>query len=155
MQVGERYSPRRLALEEMVKVLVTEHTAMRDGLKRAKEAAAKGDFESVRTVIQGLDPLFRQHIADEESQILGLLVRELGVKGAEREIAMFRQHRPIYNLMLRISELAAATSGELEEREAELEALFSEHAMAEESEVFPRAVSLVRRVGRPSSPRPR
>ena len=142
--MGERFPPRRLGLEEMVKVLVAEHAAMRDGLKRAKEAASKGDFEAVRRIIQGLDPLFRQHIADEESEILGLLVRELGVKGAEREIAVFRQHRPIYNLMLRIRELAAAAPGELEEREAELEALFSEHARAEESEVFPRAVSLVR-----------
>lgn len=140
--MGQRYPPRKLGLEEMVRVLVEEHAKMRDGLSRAKEAAGRGDFEAVGRILKELDPIFRQHIADEEFEVLGLLIRSLGVKGAEKEILVFRQHRPIYSLMLKVGELAAASSSELEEREAELEALFSAHAKAEESEVFPKAVSL-------------
>ena len=140
--MGVRYLPRKLPLEDLVKLLVREHKEIRDGLLRGREAAARGDFASVKSILGELDSLFRQHIVDEESQILGLLVRKLGVKGAEREIAVFRQHRPIYGLLQRVSELASESAVELEGKEDELEALFNRHALAEESEVFPKAVSL-------------
>lgn len=143
----ERYLPRKLGLEEMVSVLVSEHGRMKEGLEEARDASAKKDFDSVGRILRELDPLFRQHIADEESTVLGLLVRRLGVKGAEKEILVFRQHRPIYNLMLRVAELAKASSEELEAIGGELEDLFREHAKAEESGVFPRAVSLGRQAG--------
>ena len=140
--MGERYQPRKLGLEETIRLLVREHAAMTEGLRRAHEAAHNGDFASAGRMLRELDPLFRQHIVDEESQILGLLVRTVGVEGAEKEISVFRQHGPIYSLMLKVSELAAASAVELESKESELEALFSEHALAEESWVFPRAASL-------------
>lgn len=126
----------------MVRVLVMEHAEMKDGLRRASESAARKDFLSVGRTLKDLDPLFRQHIADEEFEVLGLLIRTLGVKGAEKEILVFRQHRPIYSLMLKVGELAALSSEELEARGAELERLFAEHAKAEEGEVFPKAMSL-------------
>lgn len=140
--MGERYSPRKLGLEELVRVLVQEHAVMREGLEQARDAARRKDFGAVARTLKEIDPVFRQHIVDEEFEILGLLIRSLGVKGAEKEILVFRQHRPIYALMTKIRELAAAPSGELEARETELEALFSEHARVEESEVFPKATSL-------------
>ena len=142
-----RYAPRRLSLEELVRVLVTEHATMKQGLADAEVAAAARDYETVGRILRELDPVFRQHIADEESSILGLLVRKLGAEGARKEISVFRQHRPIYALMLKVGELAGATSAELEGKEAELEELFSEHTRLEEAEVFPRSASLVRQRG--------
>lgn len=115
---------------------------MREGLRRAKEAAGRQDFESVSRALKELDPVFRQHIADEESQILGLLIERLGVKGATEEIRVFQQHRPIYQLMKAVTELATMPADELEANQTRLEALFDKHTAAEEARVFPRALSL-------------
>lgn len=139
MSEAVRYRPRLLTLDALIDVLVKEHSMMREGLRRARVNAARKDFEGVRAELREVDPIFRQHIADEESQILGMLIRRLGVQGAADEIKVFQQHRPIYQLMKRLSELAALSSGELEGKQDELEELFELHTEAEETRVFPRA----------------
>jgi len=137
-----RYSPRKIDLETLIKVLVEEHVAMKEGLRLAKQAADRKDFEAVSRALKEVDPVFRQHIADEESQVLRLLIAHLGVKGAADEIKVFQQHRPIYQLMEKVKELAAAPPAELEADQARLDALFDDHTLAEEQRVFPRALAL-------------
>ena len=146
-----RFPPRRIDLEALVGLLVKEHAVMRDGLQRAKEAAARRDFTELSKELKRLDPVFRQHIADEESQVLRLLIDHLGVEGASDEIRVFQQHRPIYQLMKRVTELAAKPAAELEEDQAKLDALFEGHTLAEEQRVFPRAM-LVKEQGHPHGP---
>lgn len=144
MPGGGRYLPRRLGLDALVETLVEEHALMRSGIQRARGAAARKDFDGVRAELQSVDPIFRQHIADEESQILSLLIRETGIDGAAEEIKVFQQHRPIYNLMKKVGELASKSSAELEASQEELDQLFRLHAKTEEERVFPRARSLRR-----------
>ena len=115
---------------------------MKEGLFKAREAAEKRDFEALARTLRELDPLFRQHIVDEESIILRLLIGRLGVKGAEEEIRVFQQHRPIYHLMQKISEFASLSAAELQTSQEELGNLFERHAFAEEKMVFPKAESL-------------
>ncbi len=140
--MGQRYPPRRMELEALVETLVGEHVAMKEGLRRAREAARRRDFDGVSRALRAVDPLFRQHIADEESQILGLLIAKLGVKGAEAEILVFRQHRPIHGLMEKVKELASKSASELEGSQGELDKLFEAHTPAEEATVFPRVLSV-------------
>jgi hemerythrin-like domain-containing protein len=142
MTERRRFAPRKMELSELVRTLVGEHALMREGIVKAKASAAARDYEAVRRALEEIDPVFKQHIADEEAQILGLLVAKLGVKRAQSDIAVFRQHRPIYNLMERISELAEQSSTELEMRQSELDELFEEHARLEETQVFPKATTL-------------
>ena len=97
---------------------------MGEGLARARDAASRNDYEAVRTELKKLDPVFRQHIADEESQILGLLVEKLGARGAAEEVKVFQQHRPIYQLMKKVDGLASMSASELEAKQAELKDLF-------------------------------
>ncbi|MDG6901831.1 MAG: hypothetical protein JRM80_07710 [Nitrososphaerota archaeon] len=123
-------------------MLVEEHVIMKDGLRRVKEATERRDFRSASLVLKELDMIFRQHIADEEFQILGLLIERLGVEGAAEEIKIFQQHRPIYQLMKRVTELAATPAIELEAVQAELTTLLDRHTAAEERQVFPKATSL-------------
>ena len=139
---GARYRPRKMNIEALVATLVSEHVLMEEGLVRAREAASRNDYEGVRTELKRLDPVFRQHIADEESQILALLIEKLGAKGAAEEIKVFQQHRPIYQLMRKVDELASMSASELEANQAELKDLFDRHTSAEEGRVFPRARSL-------------
>jgi len=113
---------------------------MSEGLQRMKEAAHSRDFDGVSRILKQVDPVFRQHIADEEGQILRLLIQELGRKNAEEEINVFQQHRPIYRMMQTVSELASKEPMELETEQTKLNALFEEHTRAEEKRVFPRAL---------------
>jgi iron-sulfur cluster repair protein YtfE (RIC family) len=140
--MGTRYPPRKLELGALVKALVEEHGVMKAGLQRAELAARAGDFEGVSKALKEIDPVFRQHIADEEATVLGLLIRTLGVKGAQSEILVFRQHRPIYQLMEKVAELAERSPGELSASQSELKALFEEHTSSEEKLVFPKALRL-------------
>ncbi len=136
------FLPRRMGLESLIRTLVEEHATMKEGISKAREAAEKRDFGALPRILRGLDPLFRQHIVDEESTILRLLIGELGVKGAEEEIKVFQQHRPIYQLMQKISEFASMSAAELQAGQEELRDLFEKHAFAEERIVFPKAESL-------------
>jgi hypothetical protein len=142
MGMGVRFSPRRMELDDLVKVLVEEHVIMRDGLRRAEEARQRRDFATVGRILREIEPVFRQHVADEEAQVLGLLIREVGVEGAKEEIRVLQQHRPIFQLMKKVGELAAMSSSELEENQNQLDVLFSEHTKAEEERVFPRTLKL-------------
>lgn len=138
---GARYSPRNLKLEALIAVLVSEHTVMREGPLKAKEAAGKRDFDAVHSAPREVGPVFRQHIADEESHVLGLLIERMGVKGAVEEIKVFQQHRPIYQLMKEVMGLAAMPAAELAANQTKLSAMFDEHTAAEEGRVFPRVMS--------------
>jgi hemerythrin-like domain-containing protein len=136
------YPPRKLNLEALIAVLVEEHALMKDGLLRARESATQNDYEAVLMELVRLDPVFRQHIADEESTVLRILIGQLGVKGAAAEIRVFQQHRPIYQLMKKVTELASMSAAELEANQTELNDLFDLHTAVEEKEVFPRAKSV-------------
>jgi hemerythrin-like domain-containing protein len=137
------FLPRRIRLQSLIRTLVEEHATMKSGISKAKEATERRDFEALSRILKGLDPLFRQHIVDEESTILRLLIGKLGVKGAEEEIRVFQQHRPIYQLMQKISEFASLSAANLQESQEELKELFERHAVAEERLVFPKAESLL------------
>jgi len=115
---------------------------MKEGLLRIGEAADREDFTELSRTLKQLDAIFRQHIVDEEAQILRLLVGELGRKGAAEEIRVFQQHRPIYRLMQKISKFASMPAAELHQSQEELKDLFEAHAFAEERRVFPRAEQL-------------
>lgn len=144
MSEGGQSLPRKLPLGALIGRLVEEHLSMKAGIQRVRDAASRKDFEGVRAELQRIDPVFRRHIADEESQILGFIIGRTGVKGAAEEIKVFQQHRPIYTLMKRIGELSSRSPAELEASQGELEELFELHTKAEEEKVFPRASSLER-----------
>jgi len=122
---------------------------MEAGLVKIGDAAARSDYAEVSGVLKEIDPLFRQHIADEESQILRLLIGELGVKGAEEEIRVFQQHTPIHTLMQLVGELASKSAAELRNEQSKLRELFAKHAAVEESRVFPKALGICRGSARP------
>jgi hypothetical protein len=130
-----------MEFDELISVLVAEHAKMKSDLAEVEAAVVKKEFNSASRVLKGLDGLFRQHIADEEAQVLKLLIDAYGVKGAEDAIVVFRQHRPIYDLMEKVKKLVALSAEELASSGDELRMLFDEHTLAEETRVFPKALS--------------
>jgi hypothetical protein len=138
---GRSFGPRKMELEELISVLVGEHARMKSDLADVGRAVSRRDFSSASRTLRGLDHLFKQHIADEEAQVLRILIDAYGVKGAEDAVAVFRQHRPIYDLMEQVKKLAALSPEELASTEDGLKRLLDEHTLAEETSVFPRALS--------------
>ena len=136
---------RRMNLGDLVALLVSEHAQMKKGLDQVRKAVETGDYAAASTSLAALERVFQQHIADEEGQILRILLDAYGVKGAEDAIKVFQQHRPIYSLMERIKQLASLPPPKLAAAQDELQALFDQHTAAEEDGVFPRAVSAPRR----------
>lgn len=133
-----------MEFEELITILIAEHVEMKNGLSDLRIALSKDDFSSVTRILNELDRIFKQHITDEEAQVLRILIDAHGVKGADDAIKVFRQHRPIYTLMQKIGEFAALTPEELAARSGELNTLFEEHTGAEESRIFPKAISTYR-----------
>jgi hemerythrin-like domain-containing protein len=130
-----------MEFEELIAVLIAEHAEMKRDLADVRQAARKRDFSSASKILVELDRLFKQHIADEEAQVLRILIEVYGVEGADDAIKVFRQHRPIYDLMEEVKRLASLSTEELASNEDRLRQLFEEHTLAEESRVFPRAKS--------------
>jgi len=129
-----------MEFEKLISVLVAEHAEMKKGLAQVRQAISNKDFASASRVLGELDRLFRQHIADEEAQVLRILLDAYGVDGSNEAIIVFRQHRPIYDLMEKIKKLAALPIEGLASSEDVLRQLFEEHTLAEESRVFPKAI---------------
>ena len=150
----KRFPPRQMDFESLIRVLAEEHRVMAAALARMEEAATEGDFDGIAETLRELDSVFRQHIADEESQILRLLIEELGVRGAEAEIKVFQQHRPIYKLMQLISELAPKSAPDLKADQRLLNDLFLEHTSLEEQGVFPKALRAYRDLQREGGSKP-
>jgi len=130
-----------MEFDELISVLVAEHVKMKNDLAEVKAAVSKKDFGSASRILKGLDGLFKQHIADEEAQVLRTLIDAYGVRGADDAIKVFRQHRPIYDLMEEVKKLASLSPAELASSEEKLSLLLEEHTLAEEKRVFPRALS--------------
>lgn len=120
---------------------------MKEDLVEIKRSVSKRDFLAASKTLVHLDRVFRQHIADEEAQILRLLIGAYGVKGADEAIMVFRQHRPIYQLVEEVKKLASLPPGELALDETKLKSMLEEHTKAEENYVFPKAVSTYKEKG--------
>ncbi len=133
-----------MRFEDLISVLVAEHGKMKNGFAEVREAVSRKDYFTASKILRDLDLLFRQHIADEEAQVLRLLIDAYGVEGAQDAIKVFQQHRPIYDLMEKVKKLAVLPVEELVSNQDQLTRLFQEHAFAEENSVFPSAVSVYR-----------
>jgi hypothetical protein len=78
--------PRRIEFEELISALIAEHVEIRKKLADIKQSVASREFPTAAMTLGDLDRLFRQHVADEEPQVLRLLIETYGVSGAEDAI---------------------------------------------------------------------
>jgi hypothetical protein len=138
-------SPRRLPLGELVAVLVSEHAKIVGGLARARDDILAGDPVGARKELTEVVCTFKQHIADEEGQILSLLLDAYGKEGSEDAVRVFQQHRPIYALLRAVDAFSQLPTEKLSTSGAELARLLDDHTRAEEERVFPRALEARRR----------
>lgn len=133
--------PRKMELDELISVLITEHIQIKSGLEALRNKLAAKDFASAKDVLSEVKGVFSRHIADEEAQVLRILIDAYGVKGANEAIEVFRQHRPIHDLMETIEHFSDLSALELESKEVELRSLLDKHTKIEESRIYPWTLS--------------
>ncbi len=131
-----------MEFKELVSLLVSEHNQIKEELVKLRSVLASENFAEAGQILAGLKGVFREHIADEEAQVLRLLIDAYGVEGAEDAIVVFRQHRPIYRLMEAAERFSSMSEEEVEANRTKLKDLLDEHTKAEEDKVFPWAVSV-------------
>lgn len=132
-------------LQDLIATLIEEHRQMNDLVRELRAALSDQERSLAPELISRLVMIFKQHIADEESQILKILIESYGVRGAQDAIDVFRAHRPIYSIMQRLENLADLSHDELNSRQDELRELLSSHTSAEEGSVFPQTLAAPKR----------
>ncbi len=133
---------RKLEFGELLSVLMEEHVEVKQRMKYLQNAQDKGDYEGMARISRELTEILRQHIIDEESRILRILIGAYGRLGAGKAISVFRQHRPIFKLL---QDISMATAPELRAwLRSELEELLLGHCEVEEKKIFPWALKTYR-----------
>jgi iron-sulfur cluster repair protein YtfE (RIC family) len=135
-----RLAPRPMDLTRLISTLIQEHGDVRRRMQDLGGTLMAGNSARAAELLEGLDWDLRQHIIDEEAQVLKHLIRVYGRDGAERDIKTMQQHRSIHRLMEDVGERLPAWSDADLSWYVELDSLLREHFKQEETQVFPRAL---------------
>ncbi|MEM1923279.1 MAG: hemerythrin domain-containing protein [Nitrososphaerota archaeon] len=139
--------PRRLKLEELLKILVEEHEVVRGRLTRLHTLLERDKHAEAAEELKGFKPYLDQHVIDEEATVLKLLIDSLGREGATRAIQVFQEHREIHQLISEMQAIAETAPERLAEMKSRLAEILERHFRAEETEVFPWALKLYKDKG--------
>lgn len=132
--------PRKLELEELLKILVEEHGKVRSLLRRLNTHLQQDRYAEAAEELKEFKPYLDQHIIDEEATVLRVLIDSLGKKEAERAVKVFQEHRQIHQLISEMQSLATTEPERLAEMRNRLGEILEKHFRAEESDVFPLAL---------------
>ena len=91
-------------------------------------------------LLDGLDRSLRQHIVDEEAQVLKRLISARGRDGADSDIKTMQQHRRIHRQIQAVQERLPSWSDPDVSVYVELDRLVRDHLKKEELDVYPRAL---------------
>ncbi|MDW8092077.1 MAG: hemerythrin domain-containing protein [Nitrososphaerota archaeon] len=136
--------PRALDLEDLIEVLLKEHEEVRALLKRINALLQNGRYGELAEELNKFKPYLDQHVIDEEASVLKVLIDTYGREGADRFIRVFQEHREIHRLLQDMRRIAVETPERLAELKTEFSRVLERHFMAEESDVFPSALRVMK-----------
>jgi len=137
--------PRRLELEELLKILVEEHGHVKSLLERLDMLLREGRYSEAAEELSGFKPYLDQHVIDEEATVLKTLLEAYGRDGAERGVKVFQEHREIHQLISEMRAAASTSPQRLAEKRDRLREILKRHFRAEEDDIFPWALETYRR----------
>jgi len=79
-------TPRPLKLEEMIPLLLWEHQEQEARLQRLQDALNRQEYAMAAEIVKSLDEPLSQHIVDEETKMLKLLMETHGRSGTREGI---------------------------------------------------------------------
>ena len=135
-----KIAPRPLELDRLVSTLIAEHGQIRRQIDDIGATLKAGKLVRAGDLLDGLDRSLRQHIVDEEAQVLKRLISARGRDGADSDIKTMQQHRRIHRQIQAVQERLPSWSDPDVSVYVELDRLVRDHLKKEEQEVFPRAL---------------
>lgn len=135
--------PRKISVNELVKILMDEHEKSKYRLSEFEKLLKTGNYEAARELINHLKTNYEQHIIDEEAVLLRDAVKFLGRENCKDIIEIFQQHRPIMDMVQRIIDSVNDLQlRRMEDLLQDLRKILEIHYSREEVEVFPRILKL-------------
>lgn len=123
------HRPRKIELEELIKLLIKEHFEIKDLLGKLKVF-----LDEMNSTITKLQNILNQHVIDEESRILKEIINKYGKEKADFAIKVFREHRLIHELLSKL--ITSIKIEEINSLREGLENIFKNHFEKEERNVF-------------------
>jgi iron-sulfur cluster repair protein YtfE (RIC family) len=132
--------PRDLEFEDLISVLEKEHTDVMNVMKELDGNLKIEESSGIQDRLRKLKEELLQHMLDEESGVLRILIKAYGKDGSRDAIEVFQEHVDIMDLLRELDLSVTADrqiSVELLER---LDRLMSEHFRKEGIMIFPWAL---------------
>lgn len=132
-----------MKLEDLTGMLITEHEAMRETLLKIAILLNDGKFEEAYVLEKELESILRQHILDEDSQLLKFIIEVKGRQDAGDSIRVFQEHRRIMKLLAELEDWRRESFQELKGNFDEFSHTLKAHMRSEESLVMPEVLKLL------------
>lgn len=132
--------PRSIELAELIELLGREHVDFSGRMVRVMEGISHADYKVALSELATIKEDIYQHILDEESSVLALLIRKLGRSGAAEAIEIFQEHVDIQDMIGRLEQHLSSGDTSIEELGASLDSFMKEHFRKEDEKVFPTAL---------------
>ncbi|MGB9729295.1 MAG: hemerythrin domain-containing protein [Thermoprotei archaeon] len=129
--------PRSYELEDLINILLKEHKMIMNDITELKNAINERNHEKINEIFTRFDSYLNQHVIDEESRLLKILLDNYGREGSKEAIKVFQQHLKIHQLINDMKTLANTSLESLNSKEIELNEIFIIHFEKEEKEIFP------------------
>jgi len=100
-------------------------------------ALSEGRYTEAGSAAVGLRDSLRQHVIDEESKVLKLLIDVHGRAGVGAAIRTFQRHRAVHHLLNEIENLARSAPESASGKYGELAQILQSHFGAEKDRIFP------------------
>ncbi len=132
--------PRSMGFTELVELLAKEHVEFNGKMIDIRERIRLADFAGALSELVAMKEGLYQHIVDEESSVLTLLIDNLGRKGAAEAIEIFQEHVDIQDMIENLEGLLSTGNTSIEQLGASLDSFMAEHFRKEDEKVFPKAL---------------
>ncbi len=132
--------PRNLEFEELVSVLEQEHEDVSAVMRGLDGDIGSRQDEDVVASLRNLREVLLQHILDEESGVLRVLINAYGRDGSREAIEVFQEHVDILKMLAELDDSITVDRKASKELRTTLDALMSEHFRKEDDVIFPWAL---------------
>jgi iron-sulfur cluster repair protein YtfE (RIC family) len=134
---------RDIPIRDLVDKLKEEHASLPGIIDDAIITYKTGNLSGAFPVIAEVREILSQHTIDEEGTLLKFLIEKLGKEASEPYIKILQDHTKIMKLVEQSVESTYTGWTETENDLNLLKQTLSEHHKAEETELFPKVISLL------------
>lgn len=132
--------PRNFEFTELVSVLEKEHEDVKAVMTELSGRITVDGDSDIIDRLADLREVLLQHIVDEESSVLRVLINAYGREGSREALEVFREHVDILKLLGELEAGVTRDRGTSAEIRSRLDTLMSEHFRKEDETIFPQAI---------------